>query len=150
MPVIRGPHVISVHTRFRLPARFATNNGIDQEITVEMVNPGPRQTWFIQPTEKHGYYTITAGATPPHPGAPGFRRDIDRGPQDVLNARLPGEWLIVPVGGLDDVFQVHPFNVIIGVEELLGTEGDKVVIQTFPIGVPREDLPFWNITPVLD
>ena len=44
MPVIRGPHLISVHTRFRLPARFATNNGIDQEITVEMVNPGPRQT----------------------------------------------------------------------------------------------------------
>ena len=44
MPVIRGPHFISVHTRFRLPARFATNNGIDQEITVEIVNPGPRQT----------------------------------------------------------------------------------------------------------
>jgi hypothetical protein len=73
-----------------------------------------------------------------------------------------------PVYSTNQFQRVHPFNVIIGVEELLGTEGDKVnsfpllirmtrlsvsmqvVIQTFPIGVPREDLPFWNITPVLD
>ena len=141
--------------------------------------------WFIQPTERHGYYTITAGASPPPPGAPGFRRDIDRGPQDVVNARLPGEWQIGPVEGLDGVYQsvlfsanpvcltnqfqrIHPFNVMISIEELLGTEGDQVnsfpllirmtrlsvsmqvVIQTFPVGAPRDEMPSWNITPVLD
>ena len=44
MPLIPGPNVISVHTRVRLPARFATDNGIGKEITVEIGNPGPRQT----------------------------------------------------------------------------------------------------------
>ena len=44
MPLIPGANVISVHTRVRLPARFATDNGIGKEITVEIGNPGPRQT----------------------------------------------------------------------------------------------------------
>ena len=44
MPLIPGPNVISVHTRVRLPARFATDNGVGKEITVKMGNPGPRQT----------------------------------------------------------------------------------------------------------
>ena len=44
MPLILGPNVISVHTKFRLPAEFATDNGVDKEITVKFGNPGPRQT----------------------------------------------------------------------------------------------------------
>ena len=62
--------------------------------------------WFVSPVDgKRDIYTITAGPNPPAPGAPGFRRDIDNGPEDVLNARLPGEWHIVPVEGLSGVFQ---------------------------------------------
>ena len=44
MPLIPGPNHISVHTEVRLPARFATDNGVGKEITVEIGNPGPRQT----------------------------------------------------------------------------------------------------------
>jgi hypothetical protein len=44
MPVTPGPNIISVHTRVRLPARLATDNGLDKEITLEMGNPGPNQT----------------------------------------------------------------------------------------------------------
>ena len=67
--------------------------------------------WFVQPTGRpdSGIYTITAGAFPPLPGSPGFRRDIDA-PRGVLNARLPGEWRIVPIekpGGIV-VFQSAP------------------------------------------
>ena len=41
---IIGPNAISVHTKVRLPARFATDNGVGKEITVQTGNPGPRQT----------------------------------------------------------------------------------------------------------
>ena len=44
MSVLEGPYLISVHTRFRGPAAFATDNGVGQEVTVELGNPGPRQT----------------------------------------------------------------------------------------------------------
>ena len=64
--------------------------------------------WFVRPTGKPNVYTITAGGHPPPPGAPGFRRDTENGPRDVLNASLPGEWYIVPVEGLDGVFQSVP------------------------------------------
>ena len=139
--------------------------------------------WFVQPTGKPDVYIITAGGVPPVPDAPGFRRDLDRGPQDVLNARLPGEWRFIPVEGLDSVFQsapfsagpvystnqfqrVQPVNLLIGVEELLGTAEDKVnsfsllirmthpsvsmqvVIKSLPIGVPDDEKPAWNFTPV--
>ena len=104
--------------------------------------------WFVQPAEDTDVYIITAGASPPSPGAPGFQRDIENAPQDVLNGLLPGEWQIVPAERLDGVFQsapfsaspvystnqfqsVQPVNNAIGVEELLSTSGDKV--NPFPL-----------------
>ena len=44
MPIIPGPNVIFVYTGVRLPAQFATDNGVDQVVTVEAGNAGPRQT----------------------------------------------------------------------------------------------------------
>ena len=44
MPVFIGPNEISVHTKVRLPALFATDNGVGKEITVEVAKPGPKQT----------------------------------------------------------------------------------------------------------
>ena len=66
--------------------------------------------WFVRPTEKPDVYIITAGASPPLPGIPGFQRDADNGPQDVVNGQPPGEWLFVPVEGLDLVFESAPFS----------------------------------------
>jgi len=150
MSINPGPNVIFVYTGIRLPAQFATDNGVNKEITVERVSPGPSQTWFIQPTGESDVYTITAGAFPPHPDSPGFRREIENGPRDVLNARLPGKWRIVPIERPAGVvaFRIHPVSPIIGVEELLGTDGDKVVIQIFPIGSPDEGKPAWSFNAV--
>lgn len=100
--------------------------------------------WFVQSVEgKPDVYTITAGPFPPELGTPGFRRERDRHPNDVFNSLLRGEWRFVPVPGFYDVFEsapfpaspvystdrfqrVHPHDHIIGVIELLGTEGFNV------------------------
>ena len=136
--------------------------------------------WYIKPTENGDIYTITAGTHAPRPGAPGFRRE--KGPGDVLNVPLPGDWYFVPVKGEPHVFQsalfsenpvyatnqfqsVYPTDIYVGGQELLGTKGDKVnspllmrmtrlsvfmqvVIQRFPIGTPRDELPSWYLTGV--
>ena len=44
MPILIGPHVISVFTRLKLPFRYATDNGIEKIVTVKMGGPGPEQT----------------------------------------------------------------------------------------------------------
>ena len=65
--------------------------------------------WFVQPVPgKQHIYTITAGPSPPEPGVPGFRRDLFKGPNDVINSSLPGEWHFVPVAGFPDVFESAP------------------------------------------
>jgi hypothetical protein len=116
MAFIDGPQVISVFTRLKLPARYATDNGIEKVVTVKAGEPGPKQIvritstfivqrlissaiqWFVQPVKgKENVYTITVGPTPPKLETPGFRREIERGPDDVLNSPFPGEWLLVPV-----------------------------------------------------
>jgi len=153
MAFIDGPQVISVFTRLKLPARYATDNGIEKVVTVKAGEPGPKQIWFVQPVKgKENVYTITVGPTPPKLETPGFRREIERGPDDVLNSPFPGEWLLVPVEEGPFVFEVHPVDKIVGVEQLLATDDiDKVVIKTFPI-VPepiRIEKPAWRFTPIL-
>lgn len=62
--------------------------------------------WFVQPVEgKPDVYTITVGATPPKDGTPGFRSEKERGPNDVLNSPLPGEWVLVPLRDSGHVFE---------------------------------------------
>ena len=121
MPFIVGPHVISVFTRLKLPNRYATDNGIEKVVTVKEGEPGPKQIvritstlivqrlissaiqWFVKPVERPGVeenvYTITVGPRPPELETPGFRREKERGPEDVLNSPFPGEWFFVPVEG---------------------------------------------------
>ena len=54
--------------------------------------------WWLQPVEgKQDVYTITVGKVAPKIGTPGFRREIDRGSDDVINSPLRGEWYFVPV-----------------------------------------------------
>lgn len=48
---------------------------------------------------------ITVGSTPPKDGTPGFRSEKERGPSDVLNSPLPGEWALVPLDDSDHVFE---------------------------------------------
>ena len=121
--IICGPNVISVFTLLKLPLRYATNNGIDKIVTVEMGEPGSKQTvgitsfiwpaidifrtqWYVQPIEgKPNVATITVGELPPKFGTPGFRREIGRRPDDVINSPLRGEWLFVPVEGEHGVFE---------------------------------------------
>ncbi|KAF8624289.1 hypothetical protein AX14_011786, partial [Amanita brunnescens Koide BX004] len=76
--------------------------------------------------------------------------EIDSDPNDVISSPLRGHWRFVPVGP-HGVFEVHPVDHIIGVEELLGTEGDKVVIQTFLIGPDAPDIkkPAWQFVPTV-
>ena len=44
MSVTPGPNAIFVYTGIRLPAQFATDNGVNQEITVKGATPGTSQT----------------------------------------------------------------------------------------------------------
>lgn len=104
--------------------------------------------WLVQPVEgKRDVHNIMV--YPLSPRESGFSRDPNWGKNDVINSRLPGEWRIVPVGG-SDIFElapfpashvhsinqfqrIHPVNEIIGVIELLGTEGRKV--NPFPLRI---------------
>ncbi|KAF8691967.1 hypothetical protein AX14_002671 [Amanita brunnescens Koide BX004] len=136
MPVY-GPKLITVFTPEPLPPLYATDNGLDRDITVNEADPDyVRQIWLVQPVEgKRDVHNIMV--YPLSPRESGFSRDPNWGKNDVINSRLPGEWRIVPVGG-SDIFEIHPVNEIIGVIELLGTEGRKVVIKVFPIGESPE------------
>ena len=120
---IFGPRHISVFTLFNLPYRYATDNGINKVVSVETGEPGPKRTvrittfiiqrfissatqWFVQPVGgKENVYTITVGIAPPELGTPGFRKEIELGPDDVINSPLHGEWLLVPVGEEHDVYE---------------------------------------------
>ena len=64
--------------------------------------------WWVQPVDgpgKEDVYTITFGSHPPKLGTPGFRRELDRGPNDVINSPLHGEWRLVPVKEEHTVFE---------------------------------------------
>ena len=62
--------------------------------------------WFIDRLdERPGVHKITVG---PSPDAPGFRKDPNWIPNDVLTSKLPGEWRFVAVEGLPDVFESAP------------------------------------------
>jgi hypothetical protein len=55
--------------------------------------------WFVKAVEGiPDVYTITVGQFPPKLGTPGFRREIDSDPNDVISSPLRGHWRFVPVG----------------------------------------------------
>ncbi|KAF8808900.1 hypothetical protein BYT27DRAFT_7188420 [Phlegmacium glaucopus] len=130
------------------PGLFLTDNGEGKQLTVENATDKANQEWYIKPTDNAGHWTIT-----PNLDSPAYvSEDVPKNPDQVFLLKNVQRWGFSPISDNGHLYEVAPFDRIVGVDRLLGVDenNEKVIIRKFPIRPLQPDSirPAWELVPL--